>query len=261
MADSEYLKVAKQAALEAGEIIRQYAGKIHKKTIKNDDVSDFATEADIEAEKAITTVLTKAFPDHNIIAEEDGTIDKKSNFTWVVDPLDGSFSFETGVPFFSVSIGLLEDKMPVLGVILNVTTKEMYWAQKDKGAFLNDQQIHVSSTDKLNEAAGVLDFGHIKKRQSKLDLYINPLLTKVGYPYSFGSAVAVLGMVGQGILDLDINQAWVWDFVAGAVIVRESGGKITDFEGNEPDWTKERLNIIASNGLLHDQILNILKNV
>ena len=111
----------------------------------------------------------------------------------------------------------------------------------------------------MAESVGVLDFGHNVKRQQKLNLYINKLITKIGYIYSFGSAVAASALVAEGTLDLKVNHAYPWDFAAGVVIVREAGGKVTDFEGNKLDWSKERINIVASNGLIHDQILEALK--
>lgn len=257
--DDNFLKVAKQAALEAGKVIQKYSGKDQHKNVKHEDPTDYATEADLEAEKIIVKILTSSFPNHNLISEEEAKIDKKSKFTWVVDPLDGSISLGSGIPYFSVAIGLLEEGKPILGVVHNVSFKQLYWAQKGHGAFLNGKTIQVSQKKGLRESVGVLDFGHNLKRQHKLDLYVNKLLPKIGYIYSFGSAVASLGMIAEGVLDLYVNHAYPWDFVAGAVIVREAGGVVTDFEGKEPDWSQERLNIVASNGLIHDQILEALK--
>lgn len=257
--EDKFLKIAKQAALEAGKVIQKYPGKDQHKNIKHEDPADYVTKADLEAEKTIVKILTSNFPNHNLVAEEEAEIDKKSQFTWVVDPLDGSISFGSGIPYFSVSIGLLEGGIPILGVIYNVSFKQLYWAQIGQGAYLNRKAIRVSQKKSLKESVGVLDFGHNLKRQYKLDLYVNKLITKIGYIYSFGSAVASLGMVAEGILDLCVNYAYPWDFAAGAVIVREAGGRVTDFEGNEPDWTGERLNIVASNGLVHEEILEALR--
>lgn len=258
--DEQFLKVAKQAALEAGKIISKYSGKVGKLTIKNDDVSDFATKADLEAEKIIINILSKHFPDHNIIGEEETNINKNSDYTWAIDPLDGTFSFTIGIPNYSVSIGLLRNNKPVLGVIYQPALHAMYYAQNNKGAYLNEDRIEVSSRDNLNRSAVVLDPGHQKKRPEKIIRYFLPLINKIGVPYQIGSAAAALAFIANGIFDADINEAYLWDFAAGAVIVREAGGKVTDFEGNEPDWSKERLNIVASNGLIHDQILEALKS-
>lgn len=257
--EDQFLKVAKQAALEAGKVIKRYSGRDEQKNIKHEDPTDYATEADIEAEKVIVNILSANFPDHNIIAEEQTRIKKESKYTWLIDPLDGSISFGSGIPYFSVSIGLLKESKPILGVIYIVSFDKLYWAQERRGAYLNGKTIQVSKKKGLTESVGSLDFGHNKKRQYKLDLYVNKLITKLGYIYSFGSAVASSGMVAEGSLDLYVNYAYPWDFAAGAVIVREAGGKVTGFDGNEPQWDKERLNIVASNGLIHGAILEALK--
>lgn len=255
----EYLKVAKQAALEAGEIILKYFGKEHKLKFKNNDKSDFATQADLEAEQKIIQILTENFPNHNIIAEESGRTQKDSDYTWVIDPLDGTSSFAHGFPYFGVSVGLLKNNKPILGVIYHVLAKDLYYAEINKGAYVNGKQIFVSEKKDLEEAVIAMEYGHNKRRSPKLDLYIVPLMKKSGYIYSLGSAAMCLGLCAKGIQDGAVMQAWIWDFTAGAVIVKEAGGKVTDFEGKDLDWTKERLNIVASNGLIHDQIITALR--
>lgn len=256
--EDKFLKVAKEAVLEAGEVIQKYSSKFGKKIIKGGDRSNFATIADIEAEKTIVKILTDSFSDHNVVAEEGGGKKRKSEFTWFVDPLDGSFTFSQNIPYFTVSIGLVKNGQPILGVINHIAFKNLYWAVRGDGAFVNGQRIKVSKKKALEEAAGVLDYGHRQKRQMKVDLYINKLITKIGLPYGFGSAAVSLALVADGSLDLNVCQAYPWDFAAGTVIVREAGGKVTDFVGNEPDWSKERIDIVASNGLIHDQILKVL---
>ena len=102
MNEDNFLKVAKEAAIEAGGIISKYFGKKHQYKFKSEDKSDFATQADLESEQKIIQILTKNFPDHNIIAEESGVVDKGSEYTWVIDPLDGTISFAAGMPYFAV---------------------------------------------------------------------------------------------------------------------------------------------------------------
>lgn len=255
---SDFLKIAKQAALEAGKAIQKYSGTNLDLRLKSEDNSDFVTEADLESEKIIVEILTKNFPTHNIIAEEKTQINKGSEYTWVIDPLDGTITFVHGIPYFSVSIGLLKNNRPILGVIYIISFKHMFWAMKGKGAYFNGKKIHVSTQNALGAAVCGLDFGHKKRRPGKIKAYVDSLINKIAYPYSLGSSAASLALVGKGVLDAYICQAWLWDFVAGAVIVREAGGKVTDFEGNEPDWTKERLNIVASNGFIHKAILEEL---
>lgn len=259
MDESKFLKVAKQAALEAGEKIKKYSGKRYKVKFKDGDRSDLVTQADIEAEEVIVSILSRYFPTHNIIAEENTKLNKGSEFTWAIDPVDGTISFVTGVPYFSVGIGLLKNNKPKIGVIYHISEDKLYYALDNKGTYLNGKVIHVSNKKGLDKSVLVLDFGHRARRQEKFSSYIEPLKNKIGYMFSLGGFSASLGHVANGTFDGAVASGWLWDFVAGTVIIREAGGKVTDFDGNEPDWTKERLSIVASNGLIHDQILEALK--
>jgi myo-inositol-1(or 4)-monophosphatase len=254
-----FLEVAKRAAREAGKIIQKYSTQAYKKDIKHGDLSDFATDADLEAEKKIIEILQKHFPDHNIVAEESGKKNKNSEYTWVIDPLDGTLTFSRGIPFYTISIGLLWNNKPFLGVVNQPALANLYWAEDKKGSFLNGNRISVSNKKILEETVGTLETGHRDKRKQKMDTYVNKLITKVGYPYQLGSAVIDLALVADGTYDFYVSEAFIWDFLAGVIIVREAGGKVTDFEGNEPDWTKERLEIVATNGLIHEAILKELQ--
>src|SRR3989344_6796187 len=127
MADSRFLKVAKQAATEAGEIVKKYYQselELHNKG----HVNNFATQADLESEAKVIEILRASFPEHNIIAEESGRIDNGSEYTWAIDPIDGTIPFVDGLPFFGVSIAVLKDNKPFIGVINMVVAGELYWA-------------------------------------------------------------------------------------------------------------------------------------
>lgn len=262
--DSNFLKVAKEAAIKAGKIIQKYSNQIHQKSIKNKDSSDFATEADIESEKEIIKVIKKNFPNHNIIAEEQGVDEKVSQYTWVIDPLDGTISFAGGLPYFSIIIGLLKNKKPILGVIYNIIEEELYIAERGKGAQVfnkqnpNGKKIRVSKNENLEASLIDMDFGHRLQRKKKFNSYVFPLLEKVSYIYSIGSAIPFT-LVAKGKLDACIDQGWIWDFAGAAILIEEAGGKVTDFEGRELDWSKDRLSVVLSNGLIHDQILEALR--
>ncbi len=258
MSEDQFLKVAKQVALEAGKIIQKYSGKNLKRNVKFGDASDFATIADTEAEKIIISLLSKNFPDHNILAEEKTKINNNSEFTWAVDPLDGTISYATGMPTFTVSIGLMKNNYPITGVIYHVERGDLYSADS-KGAFLNNKRIKVNKKNSLNSSTVSLDFGHKNQRQEKFETYISSLMNKVGYIYSLGSGALSLALVAKGVLTLHIQIGGIWDNLAGTVIVREAGGKVTDLTGKEPNWSKEKIGVIASNGLIHNQILEALK--
>lgn len=257
--DDKFLQIAKKAATEAGEIVAGFFGKLGDAKFKDGDSSNLLTKADLASEKLIKNLIKKNFPDHNIIAEEAGKTNQKSEYTWVIDPLDGTTSFSSKMPHFGIAIGLLKNNKPVLGVINWVLTRELYWAEAGKGAYLNGKKIKGRKNNKLEEAVIGFEVGTRKYRDQKFKQYVEPLFFKVRYPYFIGSSAVSFVLLAKGSLDAVIEEAWPWDFVAGVVIVREAGGKVTDFAGNEPDWTKERLSVIASNGLIHDQILKELK--
>lgn len=259
MTDNKFLKVAKQAALEAGKVILKYYGQKHELKFKNNDISDFATQADLKAEEKIVNFLIKNFPEHNIIAEEKTMINKNSEYTWAIDPIDGTVSYASKMPFFSVSIGLLENNQPIVGVIYHVERKDLYWAIKGKGAYLNGKKISVSKTTRLEDAVVGLGIGSIGRRKTKLDEYFFPLLDKVRYIYMLGGGAVTMAFLAKGSLDAFPNKAWIWDQAAAGIIITEAGGKISDRFGSPVDWSADRTEFIASNGLLHDQILEALK--
>lgn len=257
--ESNFLKIAKQAAKQSGLLIHDRVEKKNKIQIKNNDASNLVTEVDLLSEKNIISVLKKHFPKHNIISEEAGRENNGSEYTWVIDPLDGTVSFAHNMPHFSVAVGLLKDNKPIVGVIYNVKTDKLYWAEEGKGVFVDGKKIKVSKIDTLEEAAALLGLGSIKRRAERVEKYFLPLIGKVGHPYSLGSGATSYTLVANGFADMTVDGGWIWDFVAGSVIVREAGGKVTDLEGKEPDWTKERFNLIASNGLIHEAALEVLK--
>lgn len=267
--DENFLKVAKQAALEAGKIISGLYGQEHKLMFKTDN-SDFATQADLEAEKMIVEVISKRFPSHNIIAEEKARIDHQSKYTWAIDPVDGTISFASKLPFFAVSIGLLENNQPIVGVIYDVERKDLYWAQKGKGAYvstvsgkaspayLNGKKISVSKTTKLADAVIGLGIGSMGRRKDKLKEYFFPLLDKVRYIYMLNGGAVTMAFLARGSLDAIPNWAWIWDQAAAGIIITEAGGVVSDRFGNPVDWSADRTEFIASNGLIHNQILEAL---
>lgn len=257
--NNDFLKIAKQAAKQSGLLIRKRAENKGKVNVKNNDASNLVTEVDLLSEKNIINLIKKHFPKHNIISEEAGRENRGSEYTWVIDPLDGTISFAHHMPHFSVAVGLLKDNQPIVGAIYNVMTNKLYWAEVGHGAFVDGERVKVSKEALLAEAAVLLGFGSIKRRSERVEKYFQPLIGKVGHPYSLGSGATSYTLVANGFADATVDGGWIWDFVAGAIIVTEAGGKVTDLEGKEPDWTKERLFLIASNGLLHEAVLETLK--
>jgi len=253
MADSRFLKVAKQAATEAGEIVKKYYQselELHNKG----HVNNFATQADLESEAKVIEILRASFPEHNIIAEESGRIDNGSEYSWAIDPIDGTIPFVDGLPFFGISIGLLKNDQPLLGVINMVAKDDLFWAEQGKGAFKNGKRIQVRKKESLDQATIALEWGH-SARDWRIEKHVAPIIEKVRYAYVFGSAVQSLTAIAEGKLDGCLIRAYVWDFAAGAIIVKEAGGEYTDPKGDKPDFTAEKIQLICSNGLIHDQMV------
>lgn len=253
--DEKILEVAKQAAIEAGKIAKKYFQselKLHDKG----HYTNFATKADLQSEQKIIEILTKNFPDHNIIAEESGMVKKGSNYTWAIDPIDGTIPFVDGLPFFGVSIAVLKDNKPFIGVINMVVDGELYWAMSGKGAFLNGKKIKVRDEKDLEQSTIGLDIGHTE-RIMKLDKFWKPIVENVRYVYLFGAAVSTLTYVARGMIDAFIIRANIWDIAAGVVLIEEAGGRVTDISGKSVNYMEDKPRIICSNGKIHDAILKI----
>ena len=237
------------------------------------------TEYDHKSEAFIVAALREAFPDHAIVGEEGGAYELKieneelrksgrapvsqfsilnSQFLWQVDPLDGTVNFAHGFPVFSVSLGLLQDGVPVVGVVYNPMSDELFSACKGGGAHFNGRPIRVSRTATLDRA--LLNTGFPYDRRTSADNNFDAFLR-------FQRASQEVRRVGSAALDLcmvacgRMDGYWEMkikphDISAGIVIVREAGGYVTDYDGGDAMF--ERSRIVASNGLIHDEMLAVL---
>jgi len=199
-------------------------------------------------------MLKKNFPGHSIHSEEKGDIDNNSDFMWAIDPLDGTTNYSVMVPYFNVSIGLLYKGKPVLGVVYFPIHDELFYATESKGAFMNNKRIHVSKTTVIEKSVFGYCYGHSSvKRALKYYSRIRPLCTA----RQFGSAAIELAYVACGRFDgFYMNDMNSHDVAAGAILVKEAGGKVTDF--NNKQFTAKSIDIIATNSKLHAKLLNIL---
>lgn len=249
--------VAIEAATTAGAILSDLARKGFR--IHHKDTVNLVTDADRRAEEAIVERLKKAYPTHQILAEEKGMHrHSESPFKWIIDPLDGTTNFAHGFPSYCVSIGLEYKGEPVLGVILDPTREELFVGAVGQGATLNEVPIHVSRTAALNEALLVTGFAYDIREtpQNNLDHFARFALRAQGVRRT-GSAALDLCYVAAGRFDgfweLKLHP---WDMAAGTVIVREAGGRVTDFKGGAHSiYGKE---LVATNGLIHDEVLAVL---
>ena len=255
MADSRFLKVAKKAAIEAGKIVKEYYQSKLELNSKG-HFSNFATQADLESEGKAIEIIKANFPDHNIVAEESGTVYNNSEYSWVIDPIDGTIPFVDGISTFGVSVGLLKNEKPFVGVINMVAQNEIFWAEEGLGAFKDGQQIKVRPEKSLEKSTMAMEFGH-EGRAVKLEKQFGPIVEKVRAVYVFGSAVKDLTSVAEGNLDACFLQAHPWDFAAGAILVLEAGGKVSSPDGKEPEYLTPTYQLICSNGLIHEDLVKV----
>jgi myo-inositol-1(or 4)-monophosphatase len=252
-----FLNTAKKAAKRAGKIIKKNYGHI-KKLDHKESVQDIVTNVDIESERVILRTIKKFFPEHSILSEESGEEKKKSEYEWIIDPLDGTTNFSIQNPFFCTALGLLYKKEIVLGVVYNPIMDEMFSAEKGKGARLNGKKIRVSGNRKLSNT--VVNFchgntGNDVKRMSALFLDFKKSARDFR---RLGSANMDMSYVAVGRNDVFIASGIpLWDVTAGYIIAKEAGAKITDWQNNT--WSFKSKTLLVTNGKVHKEVLKILR--
>ena len=252
------LNTAVTAARKAGTIITRASFDVDKLTVRTQRQHDFVSEVDHAAEDAIIRVLKEAYPDHGFLAEESGYKDKQADYLWVIDPLDGTTNFLHGVPQYCVSIGLMHKGKPTQAVVFDPTRNELFTATKGAGAYLNDRRIRVSKVDKLDGA--LISTGFPFKVIEHVDDYLrmlrNMMKTTSGVRRA-GAAALDLSYVACGRYDGFWEKGLSpWDMCAGALLIREAGGLVGDYEGNEGFLDKGE--IVASNAKLFAALLKTL---
>jgi myo-inositol-1(or 4)-monophosphatase len=222
-------------------------------------INDLVTEADHASEKAIFKVIQQNHPDHFILSEETGSMPTQSNIKWIIDPIDGTINFANGIPICCVSIGVEENGEMIMGAVYNPFMNELFFAEKGKGAFLNDQPIKVSSKNDLLTSCLVTGFPYQYLDTENGPLQIFEKLIRKSIPVRrLGSAALDLCWTAAGRFDgFYEHKLQAWDSAAGFLIVQEAGGTVTDLKGNK--YNPYQPGIIASNGQIHDQLLNLLK--
>ncbi|MHC4444773.1 MAG: inositol monophosphatase family protein [Planctomycetota bacterium] len=255
----EEKEVAIRAVKEAGKIILSFQER--DKSVETKGLAyNLVTEADLQSERAIVSIIQEKFSGHSILAEEKESSMRDSQYIWVIDPLDGTNNYAHGFPHFSVSIALWSADTPLIGVAYDPLRDELFYAQKGQGAFLNDQPISVTSRATLPESILATGFyydrGRLMKRTlQQMEAFFNIPIQGVRRT---GSAVLDMCYVAAGRLDgfweLILSP---WDYAASSLIVTEAGGKVTDINGNELNLYSK--NVLVSNGLIHDAMLRVVK--
>jgi len=242
-----------EAIKKAGKVVNEERGKIEEVRMKS--YKDFVTSVDLKSEEIIVKTIKERFPEHTIYSEEMGTENKSSEYMWIIDPLDGTHNYMFNIPFFGISIALARGKDVLMGAVYLPAFDELFFAEKGRGAFLNGKPINVAP-HKLPESLVLYD-NQFHNHKDMLPNFAK-IAEKVFTTRIMGSAVCDLTSVARGYANARIfHKPKLCDFAAGALIVEEAGGKATDFQGN--NWNIETKNLIASNGIIHNDLLQILK--
>ena len=227
---SPHLNIMIKASEKASKILIRDFGEVEKLQVSNKGPSDFVTNADLKTEKIIIEELKKAKPHYSILSEEKGAEINKDSKTWIIDPIDGTINFLHGIPHFAISIALKDEKEIIAGLIYDPIKDEMFYAERNNGAFFNNQRMRVSKKNNISEC-----------------LFVTGGKVDTNYDFSFrksGSAALDLAYVAAGRYDGYFQKKLnIWDIAAGIIILKEAGGIINQFDISN---TKD-INIIATN--------------
>jgi myo-inositol-1(or 4)-monophosphatase len=255
------LRIASEAALEAGKFLLKNLGKVRDIQQKGGQEKNLVTEIDKQSERMIIDLIRKHFPQHDILAEESGTKEgnTSSEFRWIIDPLDGTTNYTHSLPVFCVSIGVEHNGTIVCGAIYDPNFDELFTAERGKGAYLNKKRIRVAQTQSLNKSLLVTGFPYnVADNPGHAVEHFVHFLMKSQAVRRIGSAAIDLAYTAAGRYDgfweVALNP---WDMAAGALLVEEAGGTITDFAGNPFSIYKPE--VLASNSLIHQAMIDVLK--
>ncbi len=242
-----WLDLATQAAQQGGDVLKKFWGNL-KEIREKEFPGDLVTEADQQSEKVILERLSNHFPNHQILAEESGLSRQKSEFIWAVDPVDGTTNYAHQYPMVAVSIGLIYEKEPILGVIYNPFTNELFQAAKGLGATLNQQHIRVSRISKLKDSLLATGFAYDRRETTNNNYAEFCHFTHLTQGVRRAGAASLdLAYVACGRLDGYWERGLKpWDIAAGTILVREAGGFISDYNLGSLELESGR--ILATNG-------------
>jgi len=257
---SANINVMIKACRKASKILIRDFGEIENLQVSLKGPGDFVTVSDKKVEKILIEELQKARPNYSILSEEIGKISNDESFKWIIDPIDGTANFLHGIPHFAISIGLEHDKEIICGIIYDPIKDEMFVAEKGKGSYLNNQRIRVSSRSKLKDC--IIFTGGPKHNSEDRDMALEEykkFSTKTLIPIrKMGSASLDLAYVAAGRCDgfwqRNLNY---WDIAAGIIIIKEAGGFVTDFNGE--DTYIENKTILATNSRISKEMIEVLK--
>jgi len=254
-----YLECAIKAATLAGDNLKEKFESEFDYELKS-DFQDLVTECDHVAEELIIKAIHSQFPDHSILGEESGVLDRSSEYCWVIDPIDGTTNFAHKIPIFAVSIALEHNGQILVAVLLDPMRDELFTAMSGEGAWLNENPMRISTAASLSESVIMAGFPYNSKLLDEyLEVFRASSIRAQGLR-RLGSAALALAYVAAGRIDgfwtMNIN---LWDVAAGLLLIEEAGGKITGLDGNARDLTEKSM--IASNGKIHDELVEMISGV
>ena len=256
---SANINVMVKACRKASKIIIRDFGEIEKLQVSIKGPGDFVTASDKKVEKILINELQKARPSYSILSEEIGQINNDKSFKWIIDPIDGTANFLHGIPHFAISIGLEHDDEIICGIVYDPIKDEMFVAEKGNGSYLNNQRMRVSSRSKLKDCIVFTGGPKLESKNKELALEeYKKFSSKVLIPIrKLGSASLDMAYVAAGRCDgfwqRNLNY---WDIAAGIVLVKEAGGFVTDFEGE--NRYVENKTILATNSRISKEMIEVL---
>lgn len=255
----QFLATAIEAVVRAGELQMARFGsdvRVDKKGI-----TDLVTEVDVEVERMFRALIAARFPDHDVLAEEMGQTRTGASHRWVFDPLDGTTNYAHGVPIFCATVALEIDGHPVAGAVYDPNRRELFTAERGGGAWMNGEPLRVSTARTLIDSVLVTGFPYdIRERMDEILGLFADLLREARAVRRLGSAAIDLCWVAAGRMEGFWEQGLqAWDTMAGALIVEEAGGRVTALDGGP--WVPTAGHCLASNGLIHDEMLAVIRQV
>lgn len=225
-----------------------------------DGINNLVTQADYASEKAVMAVIKAAFPNDGIVSEESAEIKTDNEYKWIIDPIDGTVNFANHIPICCVSIGIEFKGEMLMGAVYNPLMNEFFFAERGKGAFLNDKQIHVSQKTEVIKSCLVTGFPYTYINHPNGPLQVFGRLVSKGIPVRrLGSAAIDLCWVAAGRFDgFYEHQLHAWDSAAGYLIVEEAGGRVTNLTGEK--YSPFEFGIVATNGKIHDELVKYVND-
>ncbi len=249
-----------KACRKASRVLIRDFGEIEKLQVSIKGPGDYVTASDKKVEKILIEELQKARPNYSILSEEIGHISNDESFKWIIDPIDGTSNFLHGIPHFAISVGLEHNKEIICGIVYDPIKDEMFIAEKGKGSFMNNQRMRVSARSKLKDCiifSGGPRYGSKNKdlifdEYKKFSLKVNIAIRKLG------SASLDMAYVAAGRCDgFWQRELKYWDVAAGVILIKEAGGFVCDFNGE--DKYIENKTILATNSKINKEMIEVLK--